>query len=67
MGEADGVGSRSRGGVGQEIWWETAGSQLACFFLFDGKFDHLRIRRIPRIPRSRICRTNALVSGLSEI
>ena len=37
------------------------------FFLFDGKFDHLRIPRIPRIPRSRICQANAPVSGLSGI
>ena len=29
MGEVDGAGSRSRDGVGQEVWVETVGSQLA--------------------------------------
>ena len=29
MGEVDGAGSRSRDGVGQVVWVETVGSQLA--------------------------------------
>ena len=29
MGEVDGTGSRSSDGVGQEVWVETVGSQLA--------------------------------------
>ena len=29
MGEIDGAGSRSRDGVGQVVWVETVGSQLA--------------------------------------